>query len=326
MTKSAKTFYLLHGDDTYSLEQEVTALRAKMGDELNTSDFDGESASAPEVLNAVCSYPFLADKRLVIVKGMLAHITRKGAGETGKKAVETLADALPTLPDWARLVFVERQLLSDSNRFVKLAKELPNGYEKAFTAPKDATGWILKQAKEVYGVEIHPAAAVALAAVTQHDLRRADNELVKLASYAEGRAITEDDVSLLTPYVVEARVFDMVDAMAAGRAETALNTLHQLLNDQDEDPFRLYGMILRQFRLLLLSREYLAGGGSPRDMAAALGIKPFEADKLARLGRGFTVEQLEEVYRTLADTDLRMKTGRIEPALALDLLVAGLAK
>lgn len=326
MTKPAKTFYILHGSDDFSLEQEVASLRARMGDDMNTSEFDGQSASAPEVLNAVSSFPFLSDKRLVIVKGMLAHITRKGAGETGKKAAEQLAEALPHLPEWARLVFVERQLLPETNRFLKLANDLPGGYARAFAAPKDATGWILKHAKEAYEVEIHPAAASALAAVTQHDLRRADNELVKLASYTEGRAITEDDVALLTPYVAEARVFDMVDAMAAGRAETALNTLHQLLNEQDEDPFRLYGMIVRQFRLLLLTREYLSAGGSPRDMPSALGIKPFEADKLSRLGRGFSVEQLEGIYRLLLDYDIRMKTGRIEPALALDLLVAGLAK
>lgn len=326
MSKTAKNFYILHGDDDFSLGQEVASLRAKMGDEMNTSEFDGETASAPEVLNAVCSYPFLSDKRLVIVKGMLVFITRKGAGETGKRAAELLAESLPNLPEWARLVFVERQLLPENNRFLKLANELPGGYAKAFAAPKDATGWILKQAKTVYEVDIQPAAASALAAVTQNDLRRADSELVKLASYAEGRTITEDDVALLTPYVAEARVFDMVDAMVAGRAQTALNTLHQLLNEQDEDPFRLYGMIVRQFRLLLLTREYLASGGSPRDMASALGIKPFEADKLSRLGRGFSVEQLEGIYHSLLDTDIRMKTGRIEPALALDLLVAGLAK
>ncbi|HEX2905588.1 MAG TPA: DNA polymerase III subunit delta [Phototrophicaceae bacterium] len=327
MSKAAKTVYILHGDDDFSLGQEVTSLRAKMGDDLNTSEFDGQTASAPEVLNAVCSYPFLSDKRLVMVKGMLAWITRKGAGETGKKMVEQLTQALPNLPEWARLVFIERGTLAESNRVLKLVKELPNGYEKAFAAPKDATGWILKQAREVYGVEIQPAAAVALATVTQNDLFRADNELVKLASYVgPEHPITEDDVALLTPYVAETKVFDMVDAMAEGRAEPALKMLHQLLDEQDEDPFRLYGMIVRQFRLLLTAKEYLALGGSPGQMADALKIHKFVAQKLSQQSRALALPQLEKIYRTLLETDIRMKTGRIEPALALDLLVAGLAK
>lgn len=328
--KSPKTFYILHGEDDFSLEQEVTNLRAKMGDDnggLNTNEFDGTSASPYEVINAVSSYPFLADKRLVIVKGMIGWITRKGAGETGKKAVETLAAALPTLPEWARLVFVEHQTLSDSNKLIKLAKEADNGYEKAFTAPSDSTGWILRRAKEAYNTEIQPPAAAALASVIGNDLRRADNELVKLVSYVNGeRAINEADVSLLTPYVAEAEIFKMVDALAEGKGSAALEMLHRLLMEKDNDPFKIYGMIVRQFRLLLTAKEFLVGGGYPNQMGEELRMAPFVAKKMAQQARAFTLPQLEQVYRTLLDNDIRMKTGRIEPKLALDLLVAGLAR
>jgi DNA polymerase-3 subunit delta len=330
MMKKSATFYILHGDDDFSLEQEVASLRAKMGDgpnaDLNTSAFDGERASAPEVINAASSYPFLSDKRLIIVKGMLTWISRKGAGETGKRSAEYLAEALPNLPDWARVVFVEAQTLGETNRFIKLAKA-HSGYEKAFPAPQDATGWVSKRATEFYGAQIEPSAAHALATVTQNDLRRADNELVKLVSYVgEGRAITEDDVALLTPYLAEANGFDMVDAVAQGRAGDALKLLRRLLMEKEEDPFRVYGLIVRQFRLLLLAKEHLTTGGNPGSLAAALDVKPYPAQKAAQQSRAFTLEQLERIYRRLLDYDIQMKTGQIEPALALDLLIAGLGQ
>lgn len=327
----AKTFYILHGDDDFTLEQEVAALRARMsaGDEsgLNTSEFEGETTSVPEIINAVSSYPFLADRRLVFVKDMIGWITRKGAGEAGKKAVEQLSAALPTLPEWARLVFVERQTLPESNRLLRLARELPNGYERSYTVSGDSAGWILRRAKEVYGAEIEPRAAAALASVTAGDLRRADNELIKLSSYVDGaRAITEDDVMLLTPYVAEARVFDMVDALAEGRADAALRLLHRLLAEKDEDPFKVYGMIVRQFRLLISAKEFLVSGGYPNQMSEALGMSPFVARKMTQQSRAFSLEQLETIYRALLEADLKMKTGRIQPALALDLLIAGLSR
>ncbi|MCB9450171.1 MAG: DNA polymerase III subunit delta [Anaerolineaceae bacterium] len=329
MSKPTPTFYILHGDDLFTLEQALGEFRAKMSEtdngDLNTSEFDGTTASVPEIINAVSSYPFLADKRMVIVKGMLATITRKGAGETGKKAVEQLIDALPNLPDWARLIFVERESLSEKNKLVKLAQDTETGHEKSYTAPKDATGWIIKRAQEDYGAEIEPRAAVALSAVIAGDLARADAELVKLVSYVNGeRPITEADVDLLTPYLAEARVFDMVDAMTEGRTQAALQGLHRLLQEKDEDPFRIYGMMVRQFRLLLLAKEYLAGGGYPKDMASALGMAPFVAKKMAQQSRGFSLEQLDRIYRALSETDTQMKTGQINPDLALDLLIAGL--
>ncbi len=324
------TFYIFHGDDDLRIDEELGAMRTKMREQpnadLNTAEFDGNLASPAEILSAALAYPFLSDKRLVIVRDLLAWITRKGAGETGKQAVQQLLDGLPTLPDWARMVFVERVRLPDSNKILKLAQSDPNGYEKAFIVPKDSTAWIIKRAQDLYDARIDPAAATALASVTVGDLRRADNELLKLVSYVGGeRPITEADVALLTPYVAEASLFEMVDALAEGRGKVAVSLVQRLL-DQGEDIFGLYAMITRQFRLLLLAKEHLTTGGSPRDTASALSVHPFVAEKLAKQSRSFSLEQLEVIYHVLQNYDLMMKTGQIEPKLALDLLIAGLAQ
>lgn len=325
----ATTFYVFHGDDDLGIGEAVEKLRAGMGDngDLNTTEFEGKDASVPEIINAAMSYPFLSDKRLVIVRGLLAWITRKGAGNTGKEAVAVLESELPTLPEHARLVMVERERLSDKNPIVKLAETHDNGFAKVFAAPKDTTGWILKRAKSEYGVEIDHRAASALAAVTGDDLRRADNELLKLACYVDDDApITEADVAALTPYVPEANIFKMVDAIAEGHSQVALGLLHRLMADKNQDPFSLYGMIIRQFRLLLLAKEHLEAGGGPGGIASAAGVRPFVAQNLARQSRGFDVAKLEDIYRNLHETDLKMKTGRIKPELALDLLIASLAR
>ncbi len=138
------------------------------------------------------------------------------------------------------------------------------------------------------------------------------------------RPINEEDVALLTPYVPEAQVFKMVDAMAEGHADAALTMLHNLLAQKDEDPFRTYGMIIRQFRLLLTAKEYLVSGGYPNQMAEALGMNGFVAKKVAQQSRGFSLAGLDRIYRALLDYDIKMKTGQIDPGLALDLLVASL--
>jgi DNA polymerase-3 subunit delta len=328
-----KTFYILHGSDELRLEEEVKRFRAQMGDspnaELNISEFDGQSASVAEILNAATSFPFLADRRLIIVRGLIGWITRKGAGETGKQAVERLLRELPQLPDWSRLVLVERGELASSSKLLKLAQQEARGFEKAFNAPKDSTQWIIQRAREAYGAEIEPRAAQALASVTGEDLRRADNELIKLVSYVDGaRPIREDDVAALTPYVAEANIFAMVDALATGKGDLAMTLMNRLLEDDPRDEgFGLYAMIIRQFRLLLIAKEHLLLHGSRQGLAEALGTtSKFVVDKTAEQSRSFTLEQLETIYRTLQDYDLKMKTGRIEPRLALDLLVAGLSR
>ncbi len=320
----APVYYIFHGEDDFSIEAEIARMVERMGDngDLNTSRFDGTHTPVSEILGAAIAYPFLADKRLILVRDLLAHIGRRGAGEPGKKALDLLADEIPNLPDWTRLVFIEREKLPDSHPIVKLAQSDKRGYEKCFMPPPDSTDWIIRRAKQAYGAHIEPSAAAALAAVTSGDLRRADNELLKLVAYADRRPITEADVALLTPYVTEAKLFDMVDALAEGRADRAIALLHRLL-EQQQDIFGIYGMIVRQFRLMLLAREALDDGKKPAQMADILGTKStFVAEKTARLARMFTLAQLETVYRRLRDCDEGMKTGRIDPILALDLLIA----
>ncbi len=328
------TIYLFHGDDDLRQEEAIEALiapwRAEPNGDMNISTLDGTTTPAGEVIATVSAYPFLASRRVVLVRGLIAWLTRKGAGETGKKQCELLEADLPALPDYARLILIEDGEVDGKNRLHKLISGLPGATIRYAAVPKDSTDWIIRRARQAHGVTIEPDAAAALASVTvidgKSDPRRADNELVKLAAYADGRPITEADVALLTPYVSEANLYAMVDALAERRIRTASALLHRLLDLQHEDPFGLYGMVTRQFRLLLLAREHLDSGGSPRDLASVLGVQPFVADKVSRQVRGFELAQLEALYQQVGEYDYQIKTGGMKIELALDLLIASLAR
>ncbi len=328
MSKTVPTFYVLHGEDEFSRKAEVKNMRARMGDpataELNTFTFDGRNATIADILAAASAMPFLSDKRLIIVDGLLAWLARKGAPKSAKADLETLLAALPALPDTARLVFVESDTLNESHQILKLIKQEPRGFAKAFNPPGNPSNWITKQV-ESYGGKIEPRAAAALAAVVGSDLRAADSECQKLTIYVRGtRAITEADVALLTPYVAEAVIWNMVDALGKRDGKTAATLMRRLLKDQE--PLSLLPMIYRQFRLLIQAREALDQGGDKRDLLKLPDFRSdFVAQKAIEQARNFSMEQLESIYRYLLDTDHGIKTGRVTDDLALDLLVAGLS-
>ena len=345
------TFTLLHGEDDLRIEEALHALRDAMrqqpNGDLNMDDFDGETADVAAIVNAAMAFPFLSDMRMVVAKGLLAYITRKDAGERGKKAVELLKAQLPQLPPSARLVFVESAKLPDTHPIVKLARDHANGEERAFGVPPDVTKWIIDRAAKRYQAVIEPRAAAALSEIVvvedegnvgrnkgQIDLRRTDNELIKLASYVNGeRPISEADVELLTPYMRTVTVYAFTDAMIEGRARDALHVLNTLYEHKKQDrknsAFEFYvSTIIPALRSLLLVKEYLSSGGSPHKdaIAKAIGIAPFMADKLARQSRRFTLAQWEAIYRRAQQYDREMKTGGITADIAVDLLVATLAR
>ncbi|MBN1284771.1 MAG: DNA polymerase III subunit delta [Anaerolineae bacterium] len=323
MAESAPTFYVLHGEDTLSRDEEIAKLRARFADgldagaaEMNTTILDGKNATLDDIKSACDAFPFLSDRRLVIITGFVGGL--KG------KALDALEDYLEVMPGWARLFLVEDKALPARHSILRLAQTHKRGYEKAFNPPKDATNWIRRRAPQEHGAEITPAAAAALAEVVGTDLHAADSELSKLAAYVNGaRPIDVQDVHELTSYVAEANIFEMVDRLVSGDGRGAAERLHRLLETQD--PLSLLGMVVRQFRLLLLAKTYLDDGGSPAGLADAIGVHPYAARKLPGQARKFSSAQLEAIYRQLLDYDLQIKTGRIEPVLALDLLAATLA-
>jgi DNA polymerase-3 subunit delta len=297
--------------------------------DLNATVLDGKRITLADLRHTCDAIPFLAEKRLVIVEGLLTTLSpRKGQelSRAKKKLLSDLAEYLRHLPSTTRLVFVERRALPPSHPIVEVARREERGYVKHFERPdaKALPRWIKKRLQK-HGGRIEPRAAQRLAAAVGADLRLLDQEIVKLATYANSeRPITEMDVEKLVPYSQEAVIFDLVDALGHRDGRTAAETLRRLL-EEGEHPLGLLGMIVRQFRLLIQVKELKAKGVSSRDSAKALKIHPFPASKLCNQATHFTSAQLEKIYRHLSETDLEIKTGRIDSELALDLLVAGLA-
>ncbi|MEJ5203619.1 MAG: hypothetical protein WHV66_15465, partial [Anaerolineales bacterium] len=90
---------------------------------------------------------------------------------------------------------------------------------------------------------------------------------------------------------------------------------------EDEDGFRVFGMIARQFRLLLLAREILDEGGNQEMIQQELGLHPYTAQKLTLQAKRFTIAQLEAIYRRLLALDEAIKTGQMPIELALEMFV-----
>lgn len=319
-------FFIFHGPDEFTQAETLLRLKSEMGEpamvDLNTSHFDGATLRMGELMHACSTVPFLAEKRLVVSEGLIEHLG--GAGR--EKDRDALLGYLPQLPDSTRLVLLESRALSAQNPFIRLANSTTSGYQKAFHVPKGRAleRWITTRAV-FHGGTIHPRASALLASEVGEDLRLLDMELRKLLTFVGlERPIQHDDVEALTPYVAQADIFALVDAIGQQQGSAAAELLHRKLEAGDE-PLFLLGMIMRQIRLLIQVREKLDQGYRLDQVADTVGIHPYVADKLGRQALNFALPRLEDIHRQLLETDVAIKTSQIDPAVALDLLVVEVA-
>lgn len=318
-------FYIFCGEDEFTRSEALADLRRRMGElgDLNTVQLDGRSVTLDELRRACETVPFLAERRLVVVTGLLTRLAR------GKERgfLEGVLRLLQNLPETTRLIFVEDGDLPDDHPVLKLAAEKKGeGFFRRFEppSPEALPRWV-QQRTRYHGGEIAREAAVRLAQmIGPDDLRLLDQEIAKLVTYAGSeKAITTDDVAQLVPYVQQAVVFDLVDALGHREGRQAAVLLHRLL-DAGENPLGILAMVVRQFRLIILAKDLAGRGENAASIARLLGVAPFIAQKVLAQSANFTMAQLERVYRYLLDLDLAIKSGELTPETALDLLVAGM--
>lgn len=321
-----KPVYLFHGDEEYIKKSALERLRERILpaglEALNETLLEG-AVSADRVIEAAETLPMMCERRLVVVKDWALVSSGRSAGE-GDEA-DRFTKWLPNAPESCVLVLYTRGKADGKKKSTKALK----GYEVLFEPLDDMTlaKWIRARAKE-NGALIGPDACDALVFAAGRDLTRLVGEIGKLASYAgKGNEISAADVrSLVTP-TAESTVFEMIDALTAGKFVQAENLLKTLLV-MGENRVRILYMITRQVRLLCLTRELLSAKKTQGEIQSALGVPPFGAKRLMEQARRMKQEALEAAYTQCVDAEYAIKSGRWRDEAALDrimlLLRAGL--
>ena len=315
----------LYGNDEFAIARKLKDFESDFADPttagMNTARLEARSMSEDELNNAINAMPFLAPKRLVI----LSNPSAKYNNPSTRKKFETY---ISNVPDSARLVIHELMEPKETEKhwLIKWSKNSTAIKTQSFMLPKqrDMAGWIINEVKNQNG-KIEPQAAAKLAEMVGVDTRQAGMEISKLLAYVNwDRPVQGSDVEAVCIVTSQQSVFEFAHALSQGNGKVAQRLLHRLL--ENEDAFALWGMVVRQFRLLIQAREILDGRGNKDDVARALGVHPFVAEKTTGQAARFSIESLESIYRKLLGIDEMVKTSQITLELAMDTLVVELTR
>ncbi len=236
---------------------------------------------------------------------------------------EALARVVPAMPETTLLVFVDGPL-SENNSLLRSLRPVAQVQKLMAPAGEGLARWI-KTAAQQRGSSISPAAIGCLAQLVGNDLWTLDHEIEKLSLYAAGRSIGEADVRELVSQVREASIFVAVDAILEGKVGLALRLVHQLRQD-GRDVSSIMAMIERQLRLMALARDLTEGDVPPGELGHRLGTpSQFVLNKTLEQARRHSWRDITWCYHRLLEADLSVKQGRLEPDLALEVLVGDLA-
>lgn len=295
----------MYGEDSFSLVQELNrwknAFIEKYGGDMNLEVLDGEEMDPSEISSIISALPFLAEKRLVILKDF-----QKSRNADEKKELIPILDHLADTT-----VFVLAETSPPDKRSALFKHLTKVATLRLFTKPKGAqlSTWILRQVQQHQG-NMDTRTANYLSSAVGDDLWALKNEIQKLCLFAQGKAITPEAVDALVVGSIEQSIFTMTDQLAKRDSSGALKTLRKL-QEQGLGAPHLFAMIARQFRLMLEMKSMLENRIPQNAIAKKMGVHPFVVTTTIKQCKNFSIPQLKRTLNKLLDIDRRLKTGHI---------------
>lgn len=289
---------VLTGTNAFGLQRDlrkiVDRFVAEQGD-LALERVDGEEVSFERIQEALTSLPFLASKKLVLLRAPSAQ----------KKFVEGAEQLLADLPETNDVVIIEPKL-DKRLAYYKFLKRSADFTEYSQPDENVLAAWLQRAAKEQGGSisSNHARYLIERAGANQQLL---SNELEKLLLHEA--KITRQTIDFLIEATPQSTILQLLEAAFAGNIGEALK-LYAEQRALKVEPQQIIAMLAWQLHVLAVIKT--AGNRSPEVIAKDAKINPFVVRKSQNTARRLSLARLKSLIYDLLQIDTRSKRSALD--------------
>lgn len=251
--------YIFYGEERYLLQTMARQLKELLipggFEEFNYHRLTGKGLTVQELAETAEAMPMMAEHTLITVTDMDIF-------KLDESQRTALIDLLGDFPPYCTLVFLYEQVpYKRDGKMKKLCAAL-NEYVQEVEFVQQERSDLLKWLKRRFaatGHDIDQTAADHLLFTCGSLMRGLIPEVEKIAAYAGHERITVEDIDAVAEPVLDARIFDMTNAVTARNYDRAAAILADLLRMQTE-PIAILAALGKELRRLYTARLALDGG------------------------------------------------------------------
>ena len=251
--------YIFYGEERYLLQTMARQLKELLipggFEEFNYHRLTGKGLTVQELAETAEAMPMMAEHTLITVTDMDIF-------KLDESQRTALIDLLGDFPPYCTLVFLYEQVpYKRDGKMKKLCAAL-NEYVQEVEFVQQERSDLLKWLKRRFaatGHDIDQTAADHLLFTCGSLMRGLIPEVEKIAAYARHERITVADIDAVAEPVLDARIFDMTNAVTARDYDRAAAILADLLRMQTE-PIAILAALGKELRRLYTARLALDGG------------------------------------------------------------------
>lgn len=306
-------FKLYHGQEPYltrRVAREEFMRLKKEYPEYETSIIDCQTADQQNIIETYQSQGLFSNGKILYFKRLY---TRKDKADI----LDDLLERMLEESDDFHIIFSEEQKIPSNTKYFKSFKANKNDFE---TKKLNKRTFMTFAKAEVAKTDINIAndALFTLCQQCNYTPEKLVNELNKLKLSGKTDISTED-VQELTADTLESDIWGFIDAINGKSNRMSIEILEDLFKQRVE-PIFILSMIVRNTRLILLTKCLVDEGQGSKEIAKELKVPPFTVPSLINSANQMSYDKIAFIYDKLANLDYQIKTGQIEPKLGLTLL------
>lgn len=337
---------LIYGEEEFLREeayhQVLTAIMPGGQDHHDMEIIDGGSVNESQIVDMADSFPFISEKKIIIVKQADALFGGKASKKKDAKSpvLKYLQSPQPSTFLLLTGVFSSLSGLRAASKNPKQSEkakkiiasapfplqaiiDLIPAYECAKVSERELNSWTNARLAD-HGKTISQEAAEYLIANAGLSLRDIANELEKLMLFApERKQYTEEDVLGLVGSSRVYNIFELQKAIGRGDTAKSVEIIHHMMNS-DGNAIMIISMLLRYFSALFRLTDAQAQGGNPYELAKIVGVNAYFLPEYQSALRYFPPMKLARAMYLLRNADLTLKSTSQSPVIVLQTLMIGL--
>ena len=297
--------YVFHGEESYLRDHYLRQMKEKLlppgMEEFNYHTISGKDFDGKTLAQMVDCLPMMSPRTLIVVNDWDIY----------KGDRDALAEVLSDLPDYVCLVFVYDLIEYKADARTKLAAVVKEkGSVVAFNRQSqgDLVSWIARHFRQL-DRDISSEDARYLIFLCGDLMTTLASEIEKIGAYAGHHRVTRQDIDAVATPQLDAVVFRMTDAIAAGNFDKAASVLGDLFHMQ-EPPVKLLAALGKHLRQLYTARLALEEKKGVPYVMEQWGMKSsYPAERLMGAARRFSLAWCRWAVIRCGQTDLAMKSG-----------------
>ena len=304
--------YLLYGTEIFLIEQELKKIVNKYKvDEISVTKYDLSIDSLKIILDDAMTISLFEENKLIVVNN--SNIFNRGKNDDN---IDLLVQYLSNPNPSAVIIFINPNATIDSTKKIsKLIKD--KGVIKEFNnaSPNELIKEICS------GYKIDRECINLLIDRVGNNISIIENELKKLMLYKiDDKVITKDDIINLTSVNIDTDIFKFIDYIIQKEKDMAMKIYQEMIK-QGEEPIKIIALLASKFRLMYQVSELTRTGCSQQDISSTLGVHIYPVKLAIQAGLRYNNKLLLKYLDKLADLDISIKTGKVEPVLGLELFI-----